>query len=80
MNPKMFRSKYLRPALLIALALVVLFSTLPGIASAKSENVKFTVTNKSDKVFTLRLSGPELLYLVVEPGAKKTFTHGSKIE
>ena len=74
MNLKKSHLKNLRPVLLIALALVVLVSALPGLASAASDHVKFTVTNKSDKVFTLRLNGPELLYLVVEPGAKKTFT------
>ena len=69
MNPKKLRS-----ISLIALALVLLVSALPGAVFAKSEKVRFTVNNKSDKVFSLWLTGPEYVYIVVEPESAETLT------
>jgi hypothetical protein len=66
--------KKLHPILFVTLALIVLASTLPTTAFAKSEKVKFTVNNKSDKVFALWLTGPEYVYLVLEPDSAEVFT------
>jgi len=74
MNEKTLRPKNYLPILLIFLALVVFVSALPGLASAQSEKVKFTVNNKSNKVFTLQLSGPQTLYLVVDPNSAEVYT------
>lgn len=68
MNLKKYRS-----IIFLGLVLVLLISAT-SMAFAKSEQVKFTVENKSDKVFTLRMTGPENLYLVVEPETVKVFT------
>ena len=69
MNPKKLRS-----ILLIALTLVLLVSELPGAVFAKSEKVRFTVNNKSDKTFSLWLTGPEYIYIVVDPDSAETYT------
>jgi hypothetical protein len=66
--------KKFRPILLICLVFVILASALPGVAFALTEKVKFTIDNKSDKVFTLQMTGPETLYLVVEPDSAEVFT------
>jgi intracellular sulfur oxidation DsrE/DsrF family protein len=52
----------------------LLVTLVSATAYAQSDKVKFTITNKSNKMFTLRMNGPEFLYLVVEPGTKKIFT------
>jgi len=69
MNPKK-----LRTILFITLVLALLVSALPGTVFAKSEKVRFTVNNKSDKVFSLWLTGPEFVYVVVDPDSAETFT------
>lgn len=68
MNLKKYRS-----VLFLGLVLLLLVSAT-GVAFAKSERVRFTVENNSNKVFTLRLSGPESLYLVVQPNSDAVFT------
>ncbi len=65
--------KKFRPLLLFGLALVLLLSATRA-AFAQSDLVRFTVNNKSDKVFTLRLTGPETLYLVIDPNSAEVFT------
>lgn len=65
--------KKYRSIAFIGLVLVLLISAT-SVAFAKSERVKFTVENDSDKVFTLRLTGPESLYLVIEPNTAEVFT------
>ena len=65
--------KKFRPLLLFGLALVLLLSATRA-AFAQSDLVRFTINNKSDKVFTLRLTGPETLYLVIDPNSAEVFT------
>ena len=65
--------KKLRPVLLLTLVLVLLISAT-GAAFAKSERVRFTINNKSDKIFSLQMAGPETLYLVVQPNSVGVFT------
>jgi hypothetical protein len=68
------KSNKLRSILFITLALTMLLSVLPGTVFAKSEKVRFTVNNKSEKVFTLWLTGPEYVYLVVQPDSAEVIT------
>ncbi|NUM45832.1 MAG: hypothetical protein HUU38_14100 [Anaerolineales bacterium] len=68
MNLKKYRS-----IIFMSLVLIFLISAT-GVAFAKSERVKFTVENNSNKVLTLRMTGPESLYLVVEAGETEVFT------
>ncbi|HNB54615.1 MAG TPA: hypothetical protein PK530_21890, partial [Anaerolineales bacterium] len=65
--------KKYRSIAFIGLVLILLVSAT-SVAFAKSERVKFTVENNSDKVFTLRLTGPEGLYLVVDANSTEVFT------
>lgn len=65
--------KKYRSIVFMGLVLILLLSAT-GVAFAKSERVKFTIENNSNKVFTLRLTGPENLYLVVEANSADVFT------
>ncbi|GAB4579444.1 MAG: hypothetical protein Fur0022_21820 [Anaerolineales bacterium] len=68
MNLKKYRS-----IVFMGLVLILLISATT-VAFAKSERVKFTVENNSNKIFTLRMTGPESLYLVVQPNTTQAFT------
>lgn len=48
------------------------FST--GSVFAKSDLIRFTVENKSNRVFTMRLEGPQFYYLVVGKDSAEVFT------
>ena len=66
--------KLSRKSIFILLVIALLVSALPGVAFAKSDRVRVTVTNKSDKVFSLWLTGPEYIYMTVDADSADIFT------
>lgn len=63
-----------RRMILVLVIIFMLAALVPATALAQTDRVRFTVQNKSDKVFTLWMTGPEYLYLVVEPKSTEVFT------